>query len=144
MKKKIGLTIGVFDMLHEGHVSLFEAMKAEGADCIHVILHDDVSTFQNKRRFPVQNTEHREKNLELSGHVCDSIVTYDADPSELISYAVNSIRSMHGFDCEIFFMRGDDWKDCPGREVIEEAGIPIKFKPYHEGISSTKRRKELC
>jgi hypothetical protein len=46
-------------------------------------------------------------------------------------------------DFDLVFMRGDDWAEFPGRQTLRELRIPIEFKRYTEGISSTALRKQL-
>ena len=40
------------------------------------------------------------------------------------------------------YIRGDDMPNFPGRDVIENLNIPIKFLSYTQGISSTEIRKK--
>ena len=134
------VTVGCFDLLHEGHINLFNKMSEkigwEGYNnpYFHVILHDDYSIFQNKGRFPVQNTGHRKYNLEQLGIF--PIVTSDKDPSETIKTLVEKIGNC-------MFMRGDDWQDFPGKKMLEELNIPIDFIGYTKEVSSTLIRKDL-
>jgi bifunctional ADP-heptose synthase (sugar kinase/adenylyltransferase) len=44
-------------------------------------------------------------------------------------------------DC--IFVRGDDWRDFPGRSDIEQLGIPIVLIPYTEGVSTSQIREDL-
>ena len=64
----------------------------------------------------------------------------ESDPSvrfsEILSILVRDSN-------EAIFMRGDDWQDFPGKEVLESKGIKIEYVPYTKGISSTKLRDEL-
>jgi glycerol-3-phosphate cytidylyltransferase len=132
---RYSLTCGVFDCLHQGHVNLFKKMK-EKSEHIVVVLHDDLSTFKNKGRFPVQGFDHRWHNLKMSGYVDELFPTNSQDPSAAISNAITLFNP-------VVYMRGDDWPDFPGRRTIEAALIPIVMVPYTEGVSTTKIRGEL-
>jgi cytidyltransferase-like protein len=147
MKKiNIGMTVGCFDMLHKGHVDLFEQMKKAGADCIIVFLHDDKSIFINKGKFPVQNYSQREQNLIDSGYVSQVLKVDMADPSEIIKAYFNGVKLVDDFLSKIanhFYMRGDDWSEFPGKKMLEKLKIPIKIKKYYEGVSSSKLRDEI-
>lgn len=130
------ITVGVFDLLHEGHVNLLREMREMAQDgSVLVGLHSGRSTFLNKGRFPVQRTSHREHNLKMTGLVDRVFIVRDCDPGHRLRTEL-----AHG---EWTYLRGDDWPDFPGRDVIEEHGIPIVLVPYTKGTSSTERRCEL-
>ena len=42
---------------------------------------------------------------------------------------------------DITFMRGDDNLDFPGKWLLDECGVEIKYLPYTDGISSTDVRE---
>ncbi len=130
----------VFDMLHAGHINLLEQMRMAAYKTI-IFLHDDLSTFKNKNKFPVQSFEHRKRNLLDSGLVDEVFKVNDPDPSKIFEEWTG--QGKKNVDKRYIYMRGDDWKDFPGREVIEEREIPIVFVPYTKGISSTKLRDEI-
>jgi cytidyltransferase-like protein len=132
---QVALTVGVFDLLHEGHVNLLQEMRKRGRE-IHVIVHDDLSTFHNKNRFPVQPLEFRLRNLEQIDMVDRIGVCHSPDPSQSIA------RTLAEKD-DVVYVRGDDWPDFPGRSVLETREIPIEFVKYTQGVSSTQRRDEL-
>lgn len=130
------ITVGVFDMLHEGHINLLNQMR-DMADSVHVIVHDDYSTFQNKGRFPVQEVDHRVRNIERLGWVSVRRC-FKADPSRAIWSVVASLRP-----AKTVYVRGNDWLEFPGREELEALNVPIQFVEYTIGVSSSERRDEL-
>ena len=133
----VALTVGVFDMLHEGHVNLLQKMH-RCATNVHAIVHDDYSTFLNKGRFPVQSLDVRRANLK---HFVErERVSFDPDPSKAIA---DEIARARWSGATVVYVRGDDWLDFPGKQVVIEAGVPLEFIPYTQGISSTERRDEL-
>ena len=138
---KVALTVGVFDMLHQGHVELFNKML-DLADELIVIVHDDYSTFLNKQRFPVQSLDHRLENIEklLQGKVT-VVRTYNSNPAAEISFVLH--QQVQKYNRTVVYVRGDDWKDFPGKNTVEGFKVPIVYKEYTEGVSSTKRRSEL-
>lgn len=159
---KIVFTAAVMDCLHEGHVNLLNRMRVEaGADGkVAVILHDDKSTFENKKRFPVQSLRQRSKNLADSGLVNKIYLTEKADPSfdmvefikenqenykpaEIVLQKIGVEPETVYSPLEFVYMRGDDWQDFPGRKVIEAFNIPIKFVAYTPGVSTTQIREDL-
>lgn len=146
---KVAITVGCFDMLHEGHVNLFNAMQ-EQAENIYVLVHDDDSIYKNKNKLPVQEHGQRMKNVKrlswLEGWDIYEHAVYYADPSSKLKDVVESIQYAFGLNNQtekIVYMRGDDWQDFPGKEYIDSVGIDIKYVPYTKGVSSSKRREEL-
>lgn len=138
MKKPVAFTVGVFDCLHEGHTNLLTKMR-EQADKVVVILHDDLSTFQNKGRIPVQTWAHRRRNLLLTGLADEVLTTKEADPSgDILTFYATKQEAK-----ESVYMRGDDWPDFPGRQTVEELNIPIELVAYTDGVSTTLIREEL-
>lgn len=141
-KKSVALTVGVFDVFHEGHENLLTKMLERG-EHLFVILHDDLSTMRNKRHVPVQSYVHRADMLQkwaVANNVSITIVeTTLADPSKEIQFVIDECKS--GV-MDLVYLRGDDWLEFPGREVLEQNGIEIEFVPYTEGVSTTEIRKE--
>jgi cytidyltransferase-like protein len=129
------ITVGCFDLLHEGHANLFDRMREYGEPV--VLVHDDRSIWQNKGRMPAQPLPLRVRNLTLAGipsHAIYRVPT--ADPSR-------SIRRVAGLlDGGIVYVRGDDWPEFPGRSEVEALGIPIKLIPYTDGVSSSTLRSK--
>lgn len=101
------------------------------------LIHDDLSIYTLKGRFPIQPAELRKRNLELCGHVDAVGVVYHTDPSESLQNEVTLIPGSWTF------VRGDDMPEFPGRAEVERLGVPIVLVPYTEGVSSSERR-EAC
>lgn len=142
-KVKIVFTIGVFDCLHQGHVKLFQNMRKHG-EAVFALVHDDLSTFKNKGLFPIQDYNLREKNLLSSGLVDGVFPVNSADPANVIMKFISAVNhsaaQAYGVTPEITFVRGDDWRDFPGKKTVEFLGIPIVYHKYTKKISTTKRR----
>ena len=135
---KAALTVGVFDMLHEGHVNLLKEMQAK-AEQVYVIVHDDYSTFLNKHRFPVQGLSHRIANLKQLRIATEIISCVVADPGPVLDNMIVVLQQLGS----VVYVRGDDWEHFPGKSVLDQHGIPIEYIPYTTGISSSQRRDEL-
>lgn len=151
--KKLGkqydhaITVGVFDIFHRGHQNLLKEMAIR-ADNITVIVHDDESTFDNKGHFTVQNLEQRLNNIY-------SILVRMRNRGEIASFDVQTVHHSNPtyglmetmcLNPETFktvYVRGNDWQDFPGKQYLEEKGIPIVFIEYTKGISSTQIRESL-
>lgn len=133
----IAVTIGVFDLLHQGHVDLVRFMR-DHADRAYIGIHDDASTFRNKKRVPVQTLNVRSRNV-CSFLMPDALlVTKEPTPYDALVQFFHLTRGHR-----VCYIRGDDWSDFPGREMIADFGWPVIFKPYTKGISSTKIRSQL-
>lgn len=138
MKKyDIAITVGVFDMLHQGHIDLIKFMRKRASKTM-AFVHDDFSTFDNKDKFPVQHIEHRLKNLQR--FVDDIYTVRNSNPTSELMEIVNFYFQRGD---KIVYIRGDDWKDFPGKNFIDIKKIPIIYKKYTEGVSSTKIREQL-
>lgn len=141
-KKKydIVFSASVFDLFHHAHKELLEMMRAEGEKVI-IFLHDDLSTYKNKGKFPVQSFEHRADNLYKTGLVDYVFKVENQDPSNNFISFIENVKPK-----TMLFMRGDDkWNggEAPGLETIRDYHIPIKYKKYTKGISSSKIRDSL-
>lgn len=133
---KVGFIAGVWDLLHEGHLAILRAIRAE-VDRLVVIIHDDESCFKIKDKVPIQDLDHRVRSLEISGLADEIIVTRSTDPYKEFIQVVASYPNAE-------YYRGDDLtKDFPGQWLLEERGVKIHFLPYTRGVSSTQIRRTL-
>lgn len=137
---KIVFTAAVMDLLHEGHINLLKKMREEAgkSGITIVVLHDGFTTFKNKRKLPIENLEKRTRNLIDTGLVDIILYTFDEEPIKQFEYIIDRFRYE-----EKLFIRGDDWKDFPGRKVLDDNSIDMEFVSYTKGVSSSKLRTEL-
>jgi len=135
---KVVFTASIMDLLHRGHLNLLREMNKEG-NFVIVVLHDDLSCFLIKDKFPIQTVEHRKRNLELSGLVDLVLITENTNPTDRFADIVNKYGAEN-----VLFMRGDDNLKPPAKEFLDRYGIQQKYIKYTEGISSSKIRDELC
>lgn len=132
---EVVVTIGCFDLFHEGHIKLMQRMRSHGKKLL-VGLHDDESINLLKGRFPVDNVVKRMRNVKK---YCDQVfVIPSTDPSPYLDAAVD--RSIPKEN--MCFIRGADMPNFPGR-IIAEQLMQIKLTPYTEGVSSTMLRAKL-
>jgi cytidyltransferase-like protein len=135
---RIVFTAAVMDLLHEGHLNLLQEMRKRG-DLVLVVLHDGFTTFGNKRKLPIENLEKRTRNLVDTGLVDIIRYTFEPEPVRAFESVVRDFSEK--FD--LLFMRGDDWLDFPGKNIIDKYRIPIEYVSYTKNTSSTKLRNEL-
>lgn len=146
-KQLIVFTAAVMDLFHEGHANLLKQMQLEamlrtgpmdGATWRTVVLiHDDRSTWTNKKRFPAQSLDHRMRNVILTGLVNEVCPVCTPDP------AFGAFLNTFPHGTEFLFMRGDDWPEFPGRHELELLKVPMKIIPYTKGVSSSEIRSQL-
>lgn len=129
------VTIGCFDLFHEGHVKLMKRMRTFGKRLL-VGLHDDESINILKGRFPVDNVVKRMRNVKK---YCDQVfVIPSVDPSPYLDAAVDRSVPKN----RMCFIRGADMPNFPGRGIAEQL-MEVKLTPYTEGVSSTMLRAKL-
>ena len=131
---KIVFTVSVMDLFHEGHANLLREMRKRG-DLVLVVLHEGFTIFRNKKKFPIETLEKRTRNLINTGLVDIIKYTYEEEPITAFKHILERYK-----DYELLFVRGDDWKEFPGKKVLEENNVPIEYVAYTEGISSTDKR----
>lgn len=135
---KVAFAAAIFDMLHAGHIELLTIMRRE-ADRVIVILHDDKSCYQIKNKIPIQDLGHRIKNVKITGLVDEVMITRSTDPSKEFDKVWRKYRKH-----DLVYMRGDDKTDMfPGHWYLLMREIPVKFKKYTKGVSSSKIRDSL-
>jgi glycerol-3-phosphate cytidylyltransferase len=131
---KIGFTAGAFDLLHAGHVLMFEECSSL-CDYLIVGLHIDPSTDRKNKNSPVQSVV--ERYIQLKGlKFIDEIIPYqnESELRELLKAINLNVRFV-----------GEDWKGqhFTGKELAEN-GIKHKIiynSREHDYSSSTLREK---
>jgi glycerol-3-phosphate cytidylyltransferase-like family protein len=136
---KVALNAAIADCFHEGHYNLYKAMSETGR-WVAVVVHDDLSCYKIKKKFPVQRLEHRMSNLRMSGLVDEVEVTNDIDPADMFE----SVISIYGAE-NVEYFRGDDLiENFPGKWKLDQHRIKINYLPYTKGVSSSQIRAEIC
>lgn len=126
--KRIVLTNGCFDLLHVGHIRLFEASKAHG-DVLVVALDDDASVRELKGSGrPVISAAERVRILSALDSV-DYVVVFSTRQLDKVIEAVRP---------EVL-TKGSNYENdvVVGREIMERLGGRVALIPVTEGLSST-------
>lgn len=137
-KYKTGITVGVFDLFHVGHLNLLERCKALCEYLIVAVCQDDYVT-QVKRKSPVYCAGDRMRILAALKCVDEVIpVTIEETEDKLL------LIQNHPFDV---LFSGDDWKGSPRYARTEEQfallGAHIEYLPYTQGISTTQIKQMI-
>lgn len=128
--KKI-LTVGVYDMLHIGHILLFKNAKDLGDHLIVAVQDSDVILKYKPDTQMVYTTEERLFMVSAIKYV-DEVVTYkDVDID--IQNIEFDVFAKGPDQCHSGFQRAVEWCKAHGKEVITI--------PRTEGISSTMLRE---
>lgn len=130
---KTVLTFGVFDILHRGHVVLFEKAKSYG-DRLVVAVQDGDTVLKYKPEATMINTTEERLYMVRSVRFVDDVVIYrDVD------------KDIPGFDFDILVLGGDQNHEGFRRAVewCRENGKEVIRLPRTEGISSTLLRENM-
>lgn len=139
MKKyKIGYTCGVFDLIHVGHLNLFERCK-QFCDTLIVGVCDDSYVTDVKHVSPVINEENRLRMVKALKCVDDAFLVNTDETND-------KILAWEKFHFDVLFS-GDDWKGSERYILTEkqfnEIGVSIEYLPYTQGVSTSDIKKEI-
>lgn len=129
-------SIGCFDHFHYGHKNILNYMKTIGKKLI-IGVHDDESIRKLKN---LSKEEHdiidvRIKNVKK--YADQVYVIPSTKPDLFLECMINKENNKK------VYIRADDMKQFPGRNIVEDNNIDILFAKYTKGISSTLIRKNL-
>lgn len=128
--KKV-LTVGVYDMLHIGHILLFKKAKELGDELIVAVQDGDVVLKYKPNTKMIYTTEERQYMVSTIKYV-DKVVTYrDIDVD--IQKIDFDIFAKGPDQCHEGFQRAVAWCESHGKQVVTI--------PRTEGISSTMLRE---
>ncbi|MBQ0106029.1 MAG: adenylyltransferase/cytidyltransferase family protein [Armatimonadetes bacterium] len=139
MKKyKIGMTVGVFDLFHEGHLNLLERCKEQCEYLIVGILSDEhVKNTKHKDTVFPQNVRHR---------IIDALKVVDETVDILPHEVTDRVALCQRVPFDVLF-NGSDWIGSERFAKIEkdlkEINVPIVYFPYTQGISSTEIKDKM-
>ena len=131
IKSKVGITCGAFDLLHAGHVVMFEEAKTV-CDYLIVALQIDPSTDRPDKNKPLQNIVERQLQLKAVKWI-DEIVVYHRE-HELED-------KFYTFPIDIRII-GEEYKDkvFTGRQVCKDRKIEIYYNKRGHSFSTTELR----
>jgi rfaE bifunctional protein nucleotidyltransferase chain/domain len=132
--KRVVFTNGCFDLLHPGHIRIFEAARAMG-DVLIIGLNSDesVRTLKGPGR-PVIPQEERAEIL-ASLECVDAVVIFDElTPQRVIAALLPDV-----------LVKGGDWpgNQIVGREEVEAAGGKVVLIDVVPGYSTTEILKKI-
>ncbi len=132
---KIGITFGVFDLLHAGHIMMLtEARKF--CDYLIVGLNTDPSEVDPTKNKPTQSVVERYIQLEGCRYV-DEIIPYETEQ--------DLADMIQGMTIHIRFI-GEEYrdKDFTGKKYCIEEGIAIHYNKRTHRFSSHGLRKVVA
>jgi glycerol-3-phosphate cytidylyltransferase len=130
--KKVGVTVGAFDLCHAGHMLVFKEAKSV-CDYLIVGLHSDPALDRPEKNKPIMSLEERRIILESIKYI-DEIFEYD---TEAQLYDILK-KNEYGFDVRII---GADWK---GKEYTgHDLPLEMYFNTRDHGFSTTALRERI-
>lgn len=126
--KKVVFTNGVFDILHEGHISSLNEAASHG-DFLVVAVNGDASVKRLKGNSRPVNNENARALLLASLLVTDAIVIFHEDtPLEVIKSILPDVM-----------VKGGDYKieEIAGAKEVLENGGQVVLAKIVEGVSTT-------
>ena len=137
-KYNIGITAGVFDLFHVGHLNLLERCKKQ---CKHLIVAicDDDYVRNIKQKEPVFSLEERVRIIGALKCVDEVVVVsfQEVDDKMLL---------LEKYKFDVLFS-GDDWKGSERYRKTEkqfaEVGASIEYLSYTKGVSTTQIKENL-
>lgn len=132
--KKIVFTNGCFDILHAGHVDIFQQARNLG-DALVVAVNSDISIKKIKgEKRPVVPQAQRMQVLAALEAI-DYVVIFDEE---------NPFKIIKEIQPDIL-VKGGDWpvEAIVGREIVEKKGGKVISIPLMEGISTTNIIEEV-
>lgn len=137
-KYRIGYTCGVYDLLHVGHLNLFERCK-EYCDILIVGVCNDDYVRTVKGHEPVIDENSRLRMVQAIG-VVDGAYLIDIEQTN------DKLAAWNLFHFDVLFS-GDDWKGSERykktEEQFKELSASIIYLPYTKGVSTTEIRTQL-
>ena len=137
-KYGVGITVGVFDLFHVGHLNLLERCKSMCDKLIVAVCQDDYVT-EIKKKTPVYPAVDRMRILAALKCVDEVIPVSIAETEDKML-----LIKKHPFDV---LFSGDDWKGTPRylktEEQFAQYGAKIEYLSYTQGISTTEIKKQI-
>ena len=128
--KKV-FTVGVYDLLHLGHINLFKNARALG-DELTVAVQTDECILKYKPEARMVNSTEKRLFMVSSIRYIDHVITYE-DVDEIVKNVDFDIFAKGPDQIHAGFQRAVEWCKEHGKEVV--------IIPRTEGISSTMLRE---
>lgn len=132
---KVGITFGVFDLLHAGHIMMFEEAKKK-CDYLIVGLNTDPISIEPAKNQPTQSVVERYIQLEGCKYV-DEIIPYTTEQD------LDDILRAMPIDIRII---GEEYreKDFTGKKFCLDNHIEIYYNKRTHRFSSSSLRKVVA
>lgn len=128
---KKGITAGAFDLLHAGHVAMFEEAKSV-CDHLTVAIQLDPSIDRSEKNPPVQSIVERQIQVKAIRWV-DDIIVYNREEElrDILNTLPLNIRII-----------GAEYKGKPftGNDICRDRGIEIYYNSREHTFSSSELR----
>ncbi len=139
MKKyKTGITTGVFDLFHVGHLNLLERCK-EQCETLIVAVCDDDYVRNIKKKEPVYPLDERVRIINALKCVDETVVVSFEEVDDKML-----LLNKHKFNV---LFSGDDWKGSERyiktEQQFAEVGVSIEYLPYTQGVSTTQIKEKI-
>jgi rfaE bifunctional protein nucleotidyltransferase chain/domain len=131
---QVVFTNGCFDLLHAGHVALFEAAAALG-EILVVGLNTDASVRRLKGPGRPLTPERERAQVLAALRAVDYVVLFEEDTPLRLIEALRPDILVKGADYAL--------EDIVGREVVEAAGGRVVRVPLLPGFSTTRLMERL-
>lgn len=128
-KKIIGLTFGVFDMFHIGHLNLLKAAKKK-CDKLIVCVSSDGYSKKHKNKLPIIPFNERITIIRSIKYV---------DQADIQSLAFGKKEAVKKYKPDLLFVAGWTPKTYTGQGL----GVPVVYLPYTKKTSSTLLKEKL-
>jgi D-beta-D-heptose 7-phosphate kinase/D-beta-D-heptose 1-phosphate adenosyltransferase len=133
-KKRVVFTNGCFDLLHSGHVHVFQEAKKLG-DVLIVAVNDDRSVRRLKGHSrPIFPLAERLEILEAIEYIDYLLPFSEETPQKVVAALLPDV-----------LVKGQDWKkdEVVGRQEVESAGGDVVLVPLREGRSTTSLLEKI-
>ncbi|AWB10609.1 MAG TPA: D-glycero-beta-D-manno-heptose 1-phosphate adenylyltransferase [Thermodesulfobium narugense] len=132
--RRVVFTNGCFDIIHEGHIRLFEFAKALG-DCLVVGINSDSSVKALKGDLrPINKQENRAVVVASIRFVDYCFIFNEHNP-------ISSIERLR----PLIHVKGGDYKieDLPEAETVYRYGGRVEIFPFYKDFSTTNILKRI-
>lgn len=129
VNNKVIFTNGVFDILHEGHLSLLKYAKSLGQKLIVAINSDQSVKINKGNNRPINKVSIRKRQLEILPWVDEVIIFNEKTP----------LNTIHKIKPDVI-VKGGDYKK---KEVIGNKLAPVIIFPFKNNFSTSAVIKKL-
>ena len=126
-----GITCGAFDLLHAGHVIMFEEAKGR-CDHLTVALQINPNIDRPEKNIPVQSIVERQIQVRGCKYV-DEVIVYEREAD------LEQIFTVMQFDVRIIGSEYEN-KNFTAKDICEAKGVEIYYNKRFHDLSTTELR----